>query len=61
MVAFIDDYRVEYGVEPICSVLPIAQSTYYEHRAQRRDPERRSARAKHDEWLSDHVVRVTTR
>ena len=24
MTAFIDDHRDEYGVEPICSVLPIA-------------------------------------
>jgi hypothetical protein len=28
MVAFIDDHRSEYGVEPICEVLPIAPSTY---------------------------------
>ncbi len=32
MVAFIDDHRAEYGVEPICQVLPIAPSTYYAHR-----------------------------
>ena len=25
MVAFIDDYRAEYGVEPICAALPIAE------------------------------------
>ena len=30
MTAFIDDCRDEYGVEPICVVLPIAPSTYYE-------------------------------
>jgi hypothetical protein len=29
MVAFIDDYRAPYGVEPICAVLPIAPATYY--------------------------------
>ena len=29
MVAFIDDNRDEFGVEPICAVLPIAPSTYY--------------------------------
>ena len=28
MVAFIDEHRAAYGVEPICSVLPIAPSTY---------------------------------
>ena len=43
MVAFIDEHRDEYGVEPICSMLPIAPSTYYEHRARAEDPERRPA------------------
>jgi hypothetical protein len=27
----IDEHRVEYGIEPICRVLPIAPSTYYAH------------------------------
>ncbi len=26
MIAFIDDHRAAYGVEPICRVLPIAPS-----------------------------------
>ncbi|MEY9169085.1 hypothetical protein ABIF15_000317, partial [Bradyrhizobium elkanii] len=26
MIAFIDDHREAYGVEPICKVLPIAPS-----------------------------------
>jgi len=29
MSAFIDERRKEFGVEPICTVLPIAPSTYY--------------------------------
>ena len=29
MIAFIDDHRGVYGVEPICRVLPIAPSTYH--------------------------------
>ena len=33
MGTFIDAHRATYGVEPICRVLPIAPSTYYEHRA----------------------------
>jgi hypothetical protein len=45
MIAFIDDHCGAYGVEPICRVLPIAPSTYYDHVARRRDPSRRSARA----------------
>jgi hypothetical protein len=35
MKAFIDEHREVYGVEPICRVLPIAPSTYYEHPARR--------------------------
>jgi putative transposase len=58
MIAFIDEQRKEYGVEPICRVLPIAPSTYHEHAAQRRDPERMSARAQRDEVLKAEVKRV---
>ncbi|MBB5518925.1 hypothetical protein FHS62_001742 [Amphiplicatus metriothermophilus] len=43
MIAFIDDHREEHGVEPICKILPIAPSTYREHAARRRDPDRRPA------------------
>ena len=32
MVAFIDQHRDALGVEPICKQLPIAPSTYYEHK-----------------------------
>ena len=38
MIAFIDDHRGAYGVEPICRVLPIAPSTYHAHAARRADP-----------------------
>jgi transposase InsO family protein len=58
MVTYIDDYRDRFGVEPICKVLPIAPSTYYEEKAQERDPDRRSARAKRDEVLKPEVQRV---
>ena len=51
MIAFIDDHREAHGVEPICEVLPIAPSTYRAHAAQRRDPEKSSARAKRDAML----------
>ncbi len=44
MKAFIDEHREVYGVEPICRVLPIAPSTYYEHAARKADPGRRPAR-----------------
>lgn len=58
MVAFIDDHRREYGVEPICAVLPIAPSTYYAHKAAERDPQKRSSRAKRDERLKNEIRRV---
>jgi transposase InsO family protein len=58
MVSFIDEHREEYGVEPICAVLPIAPSTYYDWKAKEREPERRCARAKRDEMLRFEVRRV---
>ena len=38
MIAFINEHRDIYGVEPICKVLPIAPSTYRLHAARQRDP-----------------------
>ena len=58
MVTYIDDYRDRFGVEPICTVLPIAPSTYYEHEAKQRDPDRRSDRAKRDDVLKPEIQRV---
>lgn len=58
MIAFLDDHRDTYGVEPICRVLPIAPSTYHAHVACRRDPERLSVRARRDIELKPEVARV---
>jgi transposase InsO family protein len=58
MVAFIEAHRDEYGIEPICEVLPIAPATYYEHRARRLDPQRVPKRAKHDAKLCEEILRV---
>ena len=58
MIAFIDDHRKEHGIEPICRVLPIAPSTYYDHNAKRRDPQQRSARAQRDEERKAEIQRV---
>jgi putative transposase len=58
MIAFIDDHRHAYGVEPICRVLPIAPSTYYAHAAQRVDPSKASARVRGDLVLCQHIRRV---
>ena len=53
MVAFIDDHRDDYGVEPICRVLQIAPSTYYDTKA--RGP---SPRALRDEQLKTQIRAV---
>ena len=58
MIAFIDDHRGAYGVEPICKVLPIAPSTFHAHVAKRVDPARLSARAKRDAALKIEIRRV---
>ena len=58
MVRFIDDHRGEYGVEPICRVLPIAPSTYYAFKASERDPALRSVRSQRDDELRDEIQRV---
>ena len=58
MVSFIDDHRDQYGVEPICSVLPIAPSTYYEHEARRTNPTLLPERAKRDAALREDISRV---
>ena len=58
MIAFIDDHREVYGVEPICRVLPIAPSTYHAHRARRGDPAKASPRARQDGVLMERIRRV---
>ena len=58
MIAFIDEHRAVYGVEPICRVLPIAPSTYHAHAALRIDPGRLPARARSDTVLMVEIRRV---
>jgi len=58
MTAFIDDHRDDYGVEPICSVLPIAPSMYYEQKAREADPSRLPERTKRDAALKVEIDRV---
>ena len=58
MVGFIDAHRDAHGVEPICDVLPIAPSTYYDHLAKRADPSRLSDRSRRDEALRPEILRV---
>ncbi len=58
MVSFIDEERERYGVEPICQVLPIAPSTYYEQKARQADPSRLPPRARRDLELRPEIERV---
>jgi transposase InsO family protein len=58
MVAFIDRHRNEYGVEPICALLPIAPSSYYESKARQADASRLPARARRDRQLEGEIRRV---
>ena len=51
MVTFIDAHRNAYGVEPICRMLPIAPSTYYEQKARQADPSRLPVRAQREAQL----------
>ena len=58
MVQFIDDHRDAYGVESICTVVPIAPSTYFWHKARHADPTRRSARVHRDDGWRREIQRV---
>ena len=58
MIAFIDEHRAIYGVEPICRVLPIAPSTYRHHGARQRDPSLLPDRARRDLVLMEEIERV---
>jgi hypothetical protein len=58
MIAFIDEHREAYGVEPICEVLPIAPSTYHAHAARRADPGKLPARDRRDTALKVEIRRV---
>ena len=58
MADFIETNRGRYGVESICSVLPIAPSTFYEHQAREKNPDRLPARAKRDAKLRVEIDRV---
>src|SRR5215216_6708197 len=53
MIAYMDQHKGRYGIEPICRVLPIAPSTYYQHT---KGP--RSARAVRDTQLKVEIARV---
>jgi putative transposase len=53
VIAYIDAHRDRFGVEPICTALQFAPSTYWS--AKRRPP---SVRVVRDEELKAHIARV---
>lgn len=53
MTRFVDLHRERFGVEPICTTLQVAPSTYYAART--RPP---SDRALRDAWLTERIRRV---
>ena len=58
MLAFIGAHRDRYGVESICKHLPIAPSTYYEHKARRSDLSQIPKRVQRDAELRGSIRRV---
>jgi len=58
MVSFIDENRGEYGVEPICAVLPIAPSTYYASKSREADPTRLPPRLQRDAKLREEIQNI---
>jgi putative transposase len=58
MTAFVDEHQKTYGVEPICAMLPIAPSTYYEQKARQADPSRLPKRTRRDAVLCKEIDRV---
>jgi len=58
MVSFIDAHRDKYGVESISRQLPIAPSTYYEHKIREVEPGRLPLRSQRDMALKPEIRRV---
>lgn len=58
MIAFIDDHRRAYGVEPICRELPIAPSTDHARAGRRTDPSKAPPRVCRDAALRGEIRRI---
>jgi transposase InsO family protein len=58
MLGFIETHRQDYGVEPICKVLPIAPSTVRRHVARQADPAKVPERVRRDAGLRADIRRV---
>jgi len=57
-VSFVDAYRDDHGVEPICRVVEIAPSTYWAHVRRRQHPETAPPRVQEDERFMTEIRRV---
>lgn len=58
MIGFIDRNKTKFGDEPICRQLPIAMSTYCEHKASELYPCRLAAGERRDFVLLAEIRRV---
>jgi transposase InsO family protein len=58
MIRFVDAYRDDHGVEPICRVLEIAPSTYHAHARRRSQPATAPPRVQRDVELMQEIRRV---
>ena len=57
-MVFIDQHKARYGVEPVCKQIQIAPSSYYEHKARERNPDRLPDRLKRDRELEREIQHV---
>ena len=58
MRSFIDQHRERFGVEPICRVLQVAPSAFWQSCARQRDPSLSPPRARRDAVLTPHIQRI---
>ena len=58
MVDFIDDHKNNYGIEPICRVLPISPLTYYRAKDLSDNPEKCSQRQLHEDFYISDIRRI---
>ena len=58
MMAYIDQHKDQFGVEPLCAQLPISSSSYYVYKARQADPNLQPNRWHKDEALKPEIQRV---
>ncbi len=58
MIAYIDQHKDRFGVEPLCAQLPISSSSYYAYKARETNPGLQPARWHRDEALKPEIQRV---